>query len=113
MTNFPIHSATQPVCGCFTSLAADAFVAVITADPTASAASNLVFSTFLGGTGSDIAMGVTVEGSVAFVAGYTDSPGNKKSDAFPHALPFPTTAGALQPRRAGATDAFVAAFDGV
>lgn len=112
-TTFPTHDATQPVCGCFLSNAADAFVTVINPEPTRTAASNLVFSTFLGGTGADIGMGVALNGSTGYVNGYSDSPGTKRAYVFKHPVPFPTTAGAVQTRRGGSSDAFVTSFTGV
>jgi hypothetical protein len=57
--------------------------------------SALVYSTYLGGTGSDQGNGIAVDDAgSAYVTGTTDSPG------------FPTTAGAFQTTRGG-TDAFV------
>lgn len=96
---FPTKNAIQPTCGCFTGAEHDAVVAEV--DPTVTGAASLVFSTFLGGTGDDVGDGVAVDaaGSV-YVTGYTNSPQPTGNRLFP-ALPFPTTAGALQPTFAG------------
>jgi hypothetical protein len=68
----------------------DAFVTKVN-----SAGSSLVYSTFLGGSGSDQGLGIDVRFGRAFVTGSTGS------------ASFPTTADALQPALAGSTDAFV------
>jgi len=72
----------------------DAFVTKL--DPSASGASSLGYSTYLGGSGEDHGDGIAVDaaGSV-YVTGYTNTAN------------FPTTAGAFQPTAAG-FDAFVA-----
>ena len=69
----------------------EAFVAKLAPD-----GSTLVYSTYLGGTGNDLGLGVAVDllGS-AYVAGSTQSPD------------FPTTPGAYQQANAGGYDAFV------
>ena len=60
----------------------------------------LIDSTYLGGTGNDGAGAITVDSrGDAYVTGSTSS------------IDFPTTAGAFQPARAGAVDAFVAKLD--
>ena len=60
----------------------------------------LIFSTYLGGSGTDVATGIGVDASGdAYVTGGTDSPD------------FPTTPGALQTRRRGQHDAFVSRLD--
>jgi uncharacterized protein (TIGR03437 family) len=86
--DFPTVNATQPVYGG----REDAFVAKI--DP---AASELIYSTYLGGSNFDQGHGIAMDSSGnAYVTGYTGS------------LDFPTL-NALQPGNAGATvDAFVA-----
>jgi hypothetical protein len=56
----------------------------------------LVYSTYLGGSGSDLGLGIAVdEDGCAYVTGLTAS------------LNFPTTPGAFQPANAGSEDAFV------
>ena len=71
---------------------ADAFVAKLSTDGSA-----LIYSTFLGGSGYDVSLGIAVDSSGnAYVTGYTTS------------TDFPTTAGAEQPNNAGSYDAFVA-----
>ena len=70
----------------------DAFVTKLDAT-----GSGLVYSTYLGGSDSDIGFGIALDGGgSAYVGGYTDS------------TDFPTTAGAAQTTLAGAQDAFVA-----
>jgi hypothetical protein len=69
----------------------DAFVAKL--NPTGSA---LVYSTYLGGSGSEAANGIAINAAGnAYVGGTTDSPN------------FPTTAGAFQTVKAAGQDAFV------
>ncbi len=69
----------------------DAFVTKLNAAGTA-----LVYSTFLGGSGSDRGYGIAVNGAnEAFVTGYTGSAG------------FPTTVGSYDPGHNGDDDAFV------
>jgi hypothetical protein len=69
----------------------DAFVTKL--NPTGSA---LVYSTYLGGGGSDLGLGIAVDAAGnAHVTGYTDS------------IDFPTTAGAFQTTLGGSLDAFV------
>ena len=75
----------------------DAFVTKLDAT-----GSGLVYSSYLGGSGSDLDFGggIAVDGAgSAYVTGRTDS-----SD-------FPTTAGAAQPTHAGSDDAFVTKLD--
>ena len=69
----------------------DAFVAKLSPDGT-----QLIFATYLGGTGGDMGGGIAVdpEGNI-YVSGATTS------------ADFPTTPGSLQPALAGNTDAFV------
>jgi hypothetical protein len=70
----------------------DAFVAKV--NPTGTA---LVYSTYLGGTGADVALGIAVDGSGnAYVTGVTGSED------------FPVTTGAAQTTYGGSSDAFVA-----
>jgi hypothetical protein len=69
----------------------DAFVTKLNAAGTA-----LVYSTYLGGSGTDFAAGIAVDtGGHAYVTGTTASPN------------FPTTLGGFQRSRAGGEDAFV------
>ena len=69
----------------------DAFVTKLDAT-----GSGLVYSTYLGGSGSDIGHGIAVDGAgSAYVTGITES------------TDFPTTAGAAQTTLAGVVDAFV------
>lgn len=88
-TNFPTASAYQ---GANNGGTADAFAAKLNA-----AGSSLVFSTYLGGSGEDVALGIALDASSnIYVAGYTDSPD------------FPTAVASFQPGFAGgASDAFV------
>ena len=71
----------------------DAFVSVL--DPNGS---SLVYSTFLGGSGDDMATGVAVADALVYVVGHTTSTN------------FPTTAGAYDRTPGGQRDAFVAAL---
>ena len=98
--NFPTVSAFQPHSGGGTCYLRGGpmipcphpFVAKL--DPTGT---KLVYSTFLGGTGTDVPTGIAVDSSRnAYLTGSTDS-----SD-------FPTTAGAFQTTRHGQSDAFIA-----
>src|SRR5262249_44375715 len=76
--------------------APDAFVAKI--NPAAAAGSALLYSTYLGGTGNDIAYGIAVDsGGNAYVTGSTDSPAWIRAPAL-----FPYTS---------LLDAFVAKFN--
>ena len=72
----------------------DVFVAKLNASGT-----DLVYSTYLGGMGSDTGLGLAVDSSGAYVAGAANS-----SD-------FPTTSGAPDRDYGGASDAFIAKFD--
>jgi hypothetical protein len=85
--NFPVKSADQP------SLAGEsnAFVSKLNAS-----GSGLIYSTYIGGTGSDAAAGIAIDASGnAYIVGNTSS------------VDFPVTPGAFQPTYGGATDAFV------
>jgi hypothetical protein len=74
---------------------ADAFVTKL--DTSGSA---LLYSTYLGGSGPDIALGIAVyHGGSAYITGYTLSAG------------FPTTAGAVQRTSGGRSDAFVSKIE--
>jgi uncharacterized protein (TIGR03437 family) len=69
----------------------DGFIAKL--DPSGSA---LLYSTYIGGNANDDVNGIAVDaGGNAYVVGYTNSDD------------FPATAGSMQPRRAGASDAFL------
>jgi hypothetical protein len=101
--NFPTVNAFQPnYAGGLCAVAPntfpcyDAFVAKL--NPAGSA---LIYSTYLGGTGSDYGYAIALDGSSnAYVTGYTTSTN------------FPTTAGAFQRVFGGSYDAFVAKLDG-
>jgi hypothetical protein len=88
-TNFPTANPLQPNYG---GGYRDAFVARLSADGSA-----LVYSTYLGGSGTDRGYGIAVDPTTgdALVTGYTDSTN------------FPT-ANALQPTNHGISNAFVA-----
>ena len=74
----------------------DAFVAKL--DPTKSGAASLLYSTFLGGSGTDLGLGMAVDSSGnAYVTGTTGANVNTQFGGSP--LPsndFPTTAGAFE-----------------
>jgi hypothetical protein len=87
----PVVNALQPTQGG----GADVFVAKL--DP---AGANLIYCTYLGGSGNDEGLGIAVDRQQnAYVTGVTDSPN------------FPVTPGAFQATIAGGTDAFVAKID--
>ena len=102
-TNFPTLNAFQPnYAGGLCAMAPntfpcyDAFVAKL--NPAGSA---LIFSTYLGGTGSDYGYAIALDGSSnAYMTGYTTSTN------------LPTTAGAFQRVFGGSYDAFVAKLNG-
>ena len=89
-TNFPTRN---PIDGALTG-SANAFVTELGATGSA-----LLYSTYLGGGGSDVGRGIAVDSSGdAYVTGDTTSSGS---------TPFPTTAGAAQATSGGLQDAFV------
>jgi len=75
----------------------DAFVAKL--DPTKSGSASLVYSTFLGGSGTDLGFGIAVDSAAnAYITGVTGANVNTQFSGSP--LPskdFPTTNGAFQP----------------
>src|SRR5262249_47365730 len=88
---FPAVGAIQPTYG---GGSTDAYVTELN-----SAGSALVYSTYLGGGGSDSGKGIVVDKTgQAYVTGYTTS-GSP--------TPFPTTGGAYQLSLSGSQDAFV------
>jgi Bacterial Ig-like domain (group 3)/Beta-propeller repeat len=93
-TDFPTEDALQPNYGGGGTYYGDAFVTKINA-----AGSALVYSTYLGGSGGELASGIAVDSSGnAYVTGVTAS------------TDFPTK-NALQPANAGKTDVFVTKFN--
>jgi hypothetical protein len=94
--NFPVSSTAfqkSPAGG------TDAFVAEI--NPAASGTASLIYSTYFGGTGNDIAYGVAVDATGdAYFAGSTTSSSK-----------FPVSSGAYQSALSGTQDAFVAELD--
>jgi len=102
--DFPSFFAAQP----FLGGARDAFVTRL--DPTGSF---LIYSTFLGGLGTDVGNAITVDAtSAAYVTGSTTCPAAPCSTA----TDFPTTPGVTSPLRppgqaAGVTDVFVTKLD--
>ncbi len=82
----------------------DAFVTKV--DP---AGTQYIYSTYLGGNGSDVAWGIALgPDSSAYVTGYTNS-GQVPAgiDPIPGENEFPTTENAFQPNNAGGYDAFL------
>jgi len=110
-TDFPILNAAQgcldtpatatppsppPACTQLTNPALDAFAAKI--DPSAGTGAQLLYSTYLGGTGTDVGKGIAVDtGGNVYVTGSTTS-----VDVF-----NPGTAGSFQANNAGGQDGFV------
>jgi len=98
--DFPTTSAKafQPSCStCAT--ASRAFVAKLA--PLGGGSSDLLYSTYFGGSGGETANGITVDGSGnAYIVGGSYS-----------TTDFPATAGAFQTANNGGQDAFVANFD--
>jgi hypothetical protein len=89
-SNFPaVSGGAQPVIG---GIFADGFVSLVSAD-----LKQFIQSTFLGGTGTDIAKSLIVSGEKVYIVGYTESRN------------FPGTSGGAQPAHAGGVcyDAFV------
>lgn len=113
-SNLPTMNPVQATCGCFSSLSSDwrdVFVTEIRPDPSGSASGNLIFSTFVGGTGDDRGFAVAVDGAGSiYLTGAADGAQPTGSKRFPR-LPFPTTNGALQSTFGGGgnppQDAFV------
>jgi Tol biopolymer transport system component len=93
-SSFPTQAAIQPKFGAANLLGADAFVSKLSVD-----GSKLVYSTFLGGKGTDVgtAIAVAPDGSV-YVAGETNS------------VDFPS-ASAIQPALAGVDNGFIVKLD--
>lgn len=90
-TNFPAINAEQQAFNGPGSVE-DIFITKFNAEGTA-----VIYSTYLGGHGSDIALGIAVDSTgSAYVTGYTSS------------MDFPTTAGAFQRSPGPGTNAFVA-----
>lgn len=87
--DFPVTSnAIQPAKCCPTSPFQDVFVTEL--DPTASGQAGLLFSTYLGGSGSEWGNGIAVSGNGnVFVTGYTDSPATGLKKVKP--VDFPVT----------------------
>lgn len=92
-TNFPTKSAIQAThAGRGDSLLGDGFITKL-----ASTGNSLVYSTFLGGGGDDVALGIAVPTTgVAYVSGFTTS------------LNFPKTSGAFHTSNGGGQDGFLA-----
>ncbi|MGH9837979.1 MAG: SBBP repeat-containing protein [Blastocatellia bacterium] len=88
-TNFPTHNALQPTKGGGFSITEDVFVTKL------NAAGNLVYSTYLGGSGIDHGLGIAV-----------DANGNTYVTGWTHSTDFPT-ANPLQPTSGGNGDVFL------
>jgi len=92
--DFPTFEATQPAY----SGGGDAFVAAFNNQLT-----SLVYATYFGGSGSDLAAGVTADSAGnAYVTGWTSSGGSS--------LGLPITPGAFQPMGIGGIDSFLTKF---
>ncbi len=96
--NFPTTPGAYDPTFNSTSTMSDVFVARL--DPSQSGAAQLVWATYIGGSGNDGAydVGIDPSGSVT-VAGFTTSTGLP--------IPFPTTPGAYDPTSNGGLEAFV------
>ncbi|MBK8974350.1 MAG: SBBP repeat-containing protein [Planctomycetes bacterium] len=81
----------------------DVFVTVI--DPDLSGPASLIYSTLLGGTGSEGADDVGLANGLIHLAGVSQESGGKRP------VLFPTTSDAIQPSSAGGEDAFVVILD--
>jgi hypothetical protein len=92
--NFPTYAGTQSTY----SGGGDAFVAEFNNQLT-----SLVYSTYFGGSGNDLATGIAVDSTGdAYITGWTSSGGSGTG--------LPTTPGAFQPIGMGGIDAFLAKF---
>jgi hypothetical protein len=94
-TSFPVVNPVQSTFAGGTNIGGDAFVTKFSPDGNA-----LVYSTYLGGSSEDIALGIAIDSAGnAYIAGRTQS------------TDFPTTAGAFQTTfPGGSVDGFVAKF---
>ena len=110
--NYPTtNNAIQKRCGCnaFNLRVFDAFISVL--DPALTGASQLVFSTYYGGSSAQ-ASSVTLDGQGdGFITGVTG--GSPEADPHTHIPGFSITRGAFQPNGGGGGDAFVAKISGL
>ncbi|HEY6293552.1 MAG TPA: SBBP repeat-containing protein [Terriglobia bacterium] len=89
--NFPVKSAAEAS----PNGQGDAFVSKLNA-----AGSGLIYSTYVGGSGSDVGSAIAIDASGnAYIAGSTSSPN------------FPVTSGVFQSTYGGGTDAFIVKLD--
>jgi hypothetical protein len=97
--DLPTKSAFQSARSASSSNRPDAFIAKF--DPAKSGNSSLIYSSYLGGTGTDVGRGVAVDTSGnAYIAGFT------ASENFP--VKAPDSLGPLQSTNRGGTDGFIA-----
>jgi len=102
--HFPItDNAFQKTPGGSGGFTRDAFVTKV--DPTGT---QLIYSTYLGGDGTDVAWGIALgPDRSAYVTGYTNSGQQLSGADAVGASEFPTTASAFQTQNAGGFDAFL------
>jgi uncharacterized repeat protein (TIGR01451 family) len=110
----PVTVVTPPTCANTTATATDAFVAKLNLNPNVPPGSQLIWSTYLGGTQTDTSTGVAIDAGAAnvYITGTTNSSNVTALvfAAFQKCLNNPNNTGTCTPPTA-ATDAYVARFN--